>query len=101
MIEHQFTYVLDALATMRREGIAAVDVRPEVQDRYVAELDRKMDKTVWLQGGCASWYLDSQGRNSTLWPDWTAQHARDTEHFDVAEYDVEPVAEPDRELTPA
>ncbi|MFN8113274.1 MAG: NAD(P)/FAD-dependent oxidoreductase [Solirubrobacterales bacterium] len=101
MIEHQFTYVLDALATMRREGLAAVDVRPEVQERFVADLDRKMEDTVWLQGGCASWYLDSQGRNSTLWPDWTAAHARATEHFDLTEYEVERVGEPERELTPA
>jgi len=23
---------------------------------------------VWTTGGCASWYLDDQGRNTTLWP---------------------------------
>jgi hypothetical protein len=27
-----------------------------------------MRDTVWVSGGCASWYLDSTGRNSTLWP---------------------------------
>ena len=27
-----------------------------------------MKRTVWTTGGCASWYLDAHGRNTTLWP---------------------------------
>jgi hypothetical protein len=23
---------------------------------------------VWIQGGCASWYLDANGRNRLAWP---------------------------------
>ena len=93
MFEHQFVYALDAIETARREDIAAVDVRPEVEERYVAEIDRKMAGTVWMKGGCQSWYLDRHGRNSTLWPDWTMEHARQTERFDLAEYEVERVEE--------
>ena len=26
---------------------------------------------MWLAGGCASWYLDKHGHNTTLWPDFT------------------------------
>ena len=88
MFEHQFVYVLDALGTIEREGLAAVDVRPEVQARFVAEVDRKMAGTIWMKGGCQSWYVDRHGRNSTLWPDWTMEHARQTATFDLAEYEV-------------
>ncbi len=101
MIEHQYAYVLDALAEMRSRGLASVDVRAEVQARFVADLDRKMEGTVWLQGGCASWYVDREGRNSTLWPDWTAEHIRATERFDVGEYEVEHATDPDRAPVPA
>ena len=52
-----------------------------------------MAGTVWMKGGCQSWYLDRHGRNSTLWPDWTMEHARQTERFDLAEYEVERVEE--------
>src|SRR5207244_816072 len=34
MIEAQIHYVLDALKLMDRRGLAAVDVRPDVQDSY-------------------------------------------------------------------
>ena len=46
-----------------------------------------------MKGGCQSWYVDRTGRNSTLWPDWTSEHARVTSEFDLGEYEVERVAE--------
>jgi len=30
-----------------------------------------MQRTIWTTGGCASWYLDAHGRNTTLWPGFT------------------------------
>lgn len=93
MFENQYVYVLDALHKIERAEIASVDVREEVQERFVAELDRKMAGTVWMKGGCNSWYVDRTGRNSTLWPDWTFEHARVTSEFDLGEYEVERVAE--------
>ncbi len=47
-----------------------------------------MAKTVWMKGGCDSWYIDSSGRNSTLWPDWTFVHAKMTSELDLAEHTV-------------
>ncbi len=87
MFEHQFAYVLDGLETMEREQLACVDALPEVQARFVAEVDRKMAGTVWMNGGCQSWYVDRHGRNSTLWPDWAFEHARQTARFDLDEYE--------------
>ena len=93
MVENQYSYVLDALRQIDANDLASVDVRIDVQDRFIAELDRKMRTTVWMQGGCSSWYVDKEGRNSTLWPDWTFEHERQTRSFDLAEYEAE-VAEP-------
>jgi hypothetical protein len=45
-----------------------------------------MAKTVWVKGGCSSWYVDRSGRNSTLWPDWTFEHAAATSELDLGEY---------------
>jgi cation diffusion facilitator CzcD-associated flavoprotein CzcO len=103
MIESQLAYVMDALQTMRRRGLATVDVRLEVQARFNAEVQEQMRGTVWTAGGCASWYLDSQGRNSTLWPGFTFDFRRRTARFALADYLVEPATEPIAEpaLAPA
>jgi hypothetical protein len=45
-----------------------------------------MDGTVWVAGGCASWYLDRTGRNSTIWPDFTWRFRRRVARLDPAEY---------------
>jgi hypothetical protein len=45
-----------------------------------------MKRTVWTTGGCVSWYLDSQGRNTTLWPSYTFRFRRLTRRFDPSDY---------------
>lgn len=87
MFEHQYEYVFDALRKMDELGLASLEVKAEAQERFNAEVDRKMERTVWVKGGCSSWYLDRSGRNSTLWPDWTWQHANATRELDLGEYD--------------
>jgi hypothetical protein len=48
-----------------------------------------MRKTVWTSG-CASWYLDASGRNTTLWPGFTFEFWRRTRHFDLQHYNLIP-----------
>jgi cation diffusion facilitator CzcD-associated flavoprotein CzcO len=70
MMEAQYRYVLSALGTMRRLGVRAIDVKREVQERFNRELQKRMRTTVWATG-CKSWYLDRNGKNTTLWPGFT------------------------------
>jgi cation diffusion facilitator CzcD-associated flavoprotein CzcO len=86
MIESQVEYVGDALATMRRRGARRVEVRPEAQDAYNAEVQRLTRGTVWVSGGCASYYIDRNGRNSSLWPTFTWPFRRRTREFDESAY---------------
>ena len=45
-----------------------------------------MDRTVWNSGGCSSWYLDANGRNTTLWPDFTWRFWGRLRRFDPDAY---------------
>ena len=98
MIEAQIAYVVDALRTMTARRAATVEVRQEPFVAYNAELQTKMRRTVWNTGGCASWYLDAEGRNTTLWPDFTWEFRRRTRRFDGEHYEfgapAKPVATP-------
>lgn len=88
MIESQINYIADALATIDRLDLRTVEVRRDVQDAYNADLQAKLAGSVWLTGGCSSWYLDKHGNNTTLWPDFTFEFRRLTKTFDVAAYDI-------------
>jgi cation diffusion facilitator CzcD-associated flavoprotein CzcO len=86
MIEAQIEHVMKALDYMKRHGVATIEPRAEAQAAYVEEIDRRMGGTVWVAGGCASWYLDRTGRNSTIWPDFTWRFRRRAARLDPSEY---------------
>ncbi|MGH3933915.1 MAG: 4-hydroxyacetophenone monooxygenase, partial [Pseudonocardiaceae bacterium] len=87
-IETQVNYVLDALRVMRSQRLAAVAVQPHAQETFVREVAARMAGTVWVTGGCRSWFLDHAGRNTTVWPWFTARFQRLTRRFDVENYDL-------------
>jgi cation diffusion facilitator CzcD-associated flavoprotein CzcO len=92
MIESQIAYIVDGLRRLDRVGARTVEVREDVQVAFNGELQRRMARTVWSTG-CASWYLDADGRNFTLWPGFTWEYRRRTRQFDVSSYDVSPARE--------
>ena len=87
-IESQIRYILDALATMSRDGVGVVDVRRDVFERFNDRLQQRMQRTVWMTGGCQSWYVDNNGRNSTLWPGPSFEVRWRMRRFDLEHYDV-------------
>jgi cation diffusion facilitator CzcD-associated flavoprotein CzcO len=90
IIEAQLNYVLDYLAALDRTGAAALDPRPAAEQRWNAAIQRRMRSTVWMTGGCVSWYLNAAGRNPTLWPGSVGRFRRATRHIDLAEYTALP-----------
>ena len=96
MIESQLKQVLKTLEHMRRNGIETMEPTAGAQRRDNAQVDRKMAGTVWTAGGCSSWYLDSTGRNSTLWPGFATTFRLRLRNFRPADYDFQ--KEDSREL---
>jgi cation diffusion facilitator CzcD-associated flavoprotein CzcO len=84
MIESQVRLILAAMAARRARGALAVSVRQDVQDAYNRDLQRRLSGSVW-SSGCASWYLDANGHNSTLWPGFTFDFRRRTSQLDPRE----------------
>ena len=87
-------YIVDAVRTLRREGLAAVEVTEDAAAAFNADLQRRMQPTVWHTGGCSSWYLDEHGNNTTLWPRSTFTFKRLLARFDRDAYHLTPGARP-------
>jgi len=96
MAEAQVGYVRRALDRMAAGGAQSVEVRPEAQEAWNTDVQRRMRGTVWTAGGCSSWYLDSRGLNTTLWPDFTFRFIAALRRFDPAEHELSPAPEPAR-----
>jgi cation diffusion facilitator CzcD-associated flavoprotein CzcO len=86
MIESQLNHLIDCVRYMARERIEVIDVRERAQELYNQRLQRELRGTVWNSGGCASWYLDATGRNTTIWPGFTWPFRKRTRHFLPEDY---------------
>jgi cation diffusion facilitator CzcD-associated flavoprotein CzcO len=90
MIEAQIHYVIELLRAMEREGAGSVEVRPEAQAAYNDWIQAQMQRTVWLRGGCTSWYLDDRGVNTTLYPGPSSSFWRSLRRVRLEEYELTP-----------
>jgi cation diffusion facilitator CzcD-associated flavoprotein CzcO len=86
--ESQVAYVLDALRQLDRRGAATFEVRPDVQEAYNGDLQERMRRSVWVTGGCNSWYIDKTGKNTTLWPGFSWELRLRTRRFRTAAYQL-------------
>jgi cation diffusion facilitator CzcD-associated flavoprotein CzcO len=98
MIESHINYLSSALKYMDKDGVGRFEVREDVQQKFNDNLQGHMKKTIWTTGGCASWYLDAHGNNTTLWPSFTFVFRQLTRNFDAAAYETTKSRKADREL---
>jgi len=91
MIEAQARYIVDALRVMRSRNCNEVMVRTDAQAQFNDDLRQQSNKTVW-QAGCTSWYINEQGQNTLLWPDFSFRYARGIRQFDPVAYQFDGVA---------
>ena len=87
VIESQLRYITAALSWMRRTHTDVVEVRADRQAAYNAEVQRDLASTVWNTGGCQSYYLDANGRNSIGFPWSTDRMQALLAEFDHDNYD--------------
>ncbi len=88
MIESQADYITDAVSHLKTHGVVSAEPKPEIQKAFTDDLQKRMQRTVWSAGGCASWYLDDHGRNVTLWPRATFTFRRLLSSFDAESYEL-------------
>ncbi|WP_256125085.1 flavin-containing monooxygenase [Photorhabdus luminescens] len=87
MIESQIEYILGAIEYSRKNNNYILEVSPEAQDRYIAELQKQINGTVWVGNNCTSWYRDSRNKRLTLvWPDFAHSFRERNGNFDPTPY---------------
>ncbi|MEZ4978301.1 MAG: NAD(P)/FAD-dependent oxidoreductase [Chitinophagales bacterium] len=80
-IESQMNYIIDAIQKSKAKAWKSFEIKEEVQDSYNEELQEKMKNTIWMKGACKSWYLTKDGKNTTMYPDFSFVYRRNTKKF--------------------
>ncbi|WP_019587858.1 flavin-containing monooxygenase [Deinococcus apachensis] len=86
IMEAQIRYILRALEYLEEGHLLSLEPRPEAQAAYNEAIQGKLLGSVWMQGGCTSWYIDEGGRNTSLWPERALNFRRTLAHFDPTLY---------------
>jgi len=89
MLEAQIGYAVQALREIDEIGADRFEVRAEVQREYNEKIQDELQDTVWNSGGCSSYYLDRNGRNSSIWPGFTFSFRRRLARFELGDYEVD------------
>src|SRR3954470_23391723 len=88
LIENQSRHIVRCLKQARRVGATRVEVTPEANDRYLADMLSRRGRQVFFQGGCAnanSYYFDERGdvpfrASTTIEATWRSAR------FDLGDY---------------
>jgi cation diffusion facilitator CzcD-associated flavoprotein CzcO len=89
MIESQLNYMADFVRQLDvLGGRVALGARRSAVTAWNHRVQERMKRTVWNTGGCTSWYLDANGRNTTIWPGTTTEFRNATRRVDLSEYEV-------------
>ena len=88
IIEAQLAYIVDALKQARAQRLRTFEPDPAVHEAYNRSVQEALQRTVWNSGGCSSYYLDRNGRNSTAWPWSTFEMRRRLSRFRAADHKV-------------
>ncbi len=93
IIEAQLPYIVDAIKQAVDQGIQTIEPDPKLIKPYNEKIQAALQHTVWNKGGCQSYFLDRNGRNSTAWPWTTFKLKQQLKRFNLNEYLIDYVPE--------
>lgn len=81
MMEAQMNYIMQYLAYLEKNGEGSyLDVKKTIQQVYNKRIQSQFKGTVWTSG-CHSWYMNAQGKNTTLYPRLPLDFRKETNKF--------------------
>lgn len=83
--EYQVDYLIQCLGEMKRAGLEALAPTQEAFEAYNAAIRAALPRTIWVSGGCTSWYLDKTGLPN-LYPWSPARFKKEMARPDFSEY---------------
>lgn len=88
MMESQMNYIMHYIDQIDQLGETSfLDVEESVQKAYNQRLQGQFTGTVW-SSGCQSWYLNDEGKNTTLYPRLNTHFRQLTKRFVLSDYQI-------------
>lgn len=86
MLERASAYSLTAIQHIIDHDLAALDVKSEALQRFVDWVDQENEQMAWGQPYVRSWYKNSKGRVSQIWPYTNMEYWQITQSLQLDDY---------------
>jgi cation diffusion facilitator CzcD-associated flavoprotein CzcO len=88
-IEAQARYAARWITELTRRGAKSMDVREEAYELHNADLQRRLQDTVWASEDCASWYKTKRGHIFATFPGFISRYVREMARLYPEDYTLE------------
>jgi len=66
--ENMVEYTIKFIRQILNGDVRTFDVKKEKEEAWTRDIQEKLKGTVWMSGGCSSWYKTADGWNATAYP---------------------------------
>ncbi|HYF27529.1 MAG TPA: NAD(P)/FAD-dependent oxidoreductase [Baekduia sp.] len=84
LLERQAAYIRQGVQHLNGPG-AWCEVREDVHARFNAQLQQRLQRTVFT-AGCPGWYTTDEGKVTTVWPGSHVAYARAVRRFELTDF---------------
>ena len=81
IMESQLLYVMHCITAVRAAGRHSIQPTASAERRYTDHIHSAMERTVWQDGGCTSWYQNHSGKVIAMYPGFSFTYRRKAQHF--------------------
>lgn len=86
VIESQMRYIMNCITTVIESGKSTIEVSIDAEQKYTAMIHSEMEKTVWYDGGCNSWYKSRSGKVIAMFPGFSFTYRRMCKHLKLDDH---------------
>ncbi|MDZ7896487.1 MAG: NAD(P)/FAD-dependent oxidoreductase [Arcicella sp.] len=86
IMESQVNYILKYYEILKKLPLKSyLNTKPEVQQKYNERIQSEFKNTAWASG-CGSYYMNSEGKNTTIYPRLNTAFRKETAKVNIEDY---------------
>lgn len=89
--EHQVDYIISMLNEMKKKQLSSMSPKISAYKEYNEKMIERVKDTVWVTGGCDSWYIDDAG-HPNLYPFPPQMYLKEMHRPNLNEYEARPLS---------
>jgi cation diffusion facilitator CzcD-associated flavoprotein CzcO len=89
IMESQVALAMRCIKEAETNKWKSFEIKENIEKEFNEEVQRKLEGTIWVKGGCKSWYQDNTGKNRVIYPDFNFNFRKKAKNVNFAAFNIE------------